>query len=58
MDIELDFYVVRSGGSWRATERDNYAQWGTGVSIGEAIQDYCDQYVTDDELLDHEDDDN
>lgn len=55
MDVNLDFYVVFKGGSWCATERDNYAFWGKGSTIGEAIEDYCDQYLSEDELFDAED---
>lgn len=56
MDIELDFHVEsRTDGLWYATERDNYAQWGKGVTIGEAIRDYCDLFLPDTELVDDDD---
>lgn len=49
MDVDLDFHVeIRADGQWYATERDNYAQWGSGSTIGEALQDYCDKWLPDD----------
>jgi len=56
MDANLEFYVMFDGTYWCATERDNHAQWGKGTTIGEAIEDYCDQWLPDNELMGINDD--